>query len=101
MLVMVGAMALGMSSAHASGVACAGCSGTYMGSWSAQIQSSGPDGTVMSSLSLSWTETLTTAAGSGTGVWSLTSARGTICTPAPIPGVDCTATLSPSAIAGG
>ena len=101
-LVVVSAAVLGASIASASGVACASCSGTYTGSWSAQDQYSTPEGTQTASLSLSWTETLITAAGSGNGVWSLTSAQGTISfTNSGDSSDDCTATLSPNpALAG-
>jgi hypothetical protein len=102
MVLVVAAALLGASSASASGVACASCSGTYMGTWSAQDQYSTPEGTQTASLSLTWTETLTTPTGSANGVWSLTSAQGTISfTNSGSSSDDCTASLIPDlAVAG-
>ena len=97
-VVLVGAVAaLGASSASASGVSCADCSGTYTGTWSAQIQQASSEETATYSLSLSWTETLKTLPGSASGVWSLASAQGTISfSNSAVPGDDCSATLGPN-----
>ena len=95
----LGAVAFGASGASASGVACAACSGTYTGSWSAQIQNTTPEGTVTYGVSLSWAETLSTPTGGNgaSGVWSLTSAQGTVTfTNSGSPSDDCSATLSPN-----
>ena len=59
----LGTVAFGASGASASGVACAACSGTYTGSWSALIQNVTPEGTATYGMSLSWTEMLTTPTG--------------------------------------
>jgi len=79
-LVFAGVATLGASSASASGVACADCSGSYTGSWSAQTQYVTPEGTITDGMSLMWTETLTTPTGGNgaSGVWSLASAQGTV-----------------------
>jgi hypothetical protein len=104
MLVVVGVTTLAAPSASASGVACAGCSGTYTGSWSAQIQNVTPEGTVTYGMSLSWTEMLTTATGGNgaSGVWSLASAQGTVTfTNSGSSSDDCSASLTPNlALAG-
>jgi hypothetical protein len=103
-LVFMGAVTLAPSSASASGVACASCSGTYTGSWSAQIQNTTPEGTVTYGMSLSWTEMLTTPTGGNgaSGVWSLASAQGTVTfTNSGSSSDDCSASLTPNlAVAG-
>ena len=99
LVVVVGAVALlSAPGASASGVNCLDCSGTYTGSWSAQIQHMAPDGTSSTEgLSLSWTETLKTPPGSASGVWSLVSAQGTVSlTDSAFQENDCSATLSPN-----
>lgn len=99
-----GTVAFGASGASASGVVCAACSGTYTGSWSAQIQNVTPEGTATYGMSLSWTEMLTTPTGGNgaSGVWSLASAQGTVTfTNSASPSDDCSASLTPNlALAG-
>jgi hypothetical protein len=95
--VVLGVLALVASSASASGVECADCSGTYSGAWSAQTQNTTPEGTQTSSMSLSWTEKLSTPPGSASGVWSLASAQGTISfMNTGDSSDDCTASLTPN-----
>lgn len=97
-LAVLGVLALGASSASASGVECADCSGTYSGAWSAQTKYTTPEGTQTSSMSLSWTEKLSTPPGSASGVWSLASAQGTISfMNTGDSSDDCTASLTPNA----
>ena len=102
-LVFMGAATLAPSSASASGVACASCSGTYTGSWSAQIQNTTPEGRY-SGMSLQLDQTLTTPTGGNgaSGVWSLASAQGTVTfTNSGSSSDDCSASLTPNlAVAG-
>jgi hypothetical protein len=104
MVAAVAAAALVAPGASASGVACAGCSGSYTGSWSAQIQNTTPEGTVTYGMSLIWTEMLTTPTGGNgaSGVWSLASAQGTVTfTNSGSSSDDCSASLTPNlAVAG-
>jgi hypothetical protein len=83
-------------SARASGVECVNCTGSYSGTWTANVQYF--NGASASLTMLNWTETLVpgSAASGGYSAWDLTSASGTVTFNQPSDGDSCSASLSPN-----
>ena len=82
-------------SARASGVVCANCTGSYSGTWTANVQYF--NGASASLTMLNWIETLVpgSAASGGNSAWDLTSASGTVTFNQPSRWCICSASLSP------